>query len=246
MIDLSGQTALVTGASSGMGVAITEELAAAGMNLAITARRAELLEAVAGAARARGVEVLAEPVDVSDRQAAFDVAQTALARFGTIDILVNNAGTNSARRTVADISPDDWDHVIRVNLTGAFNFAHALIPPMREAGGGLIINIVSMAALNPSGMAGSAYSASKAGMRALTTNINLEEWRHNVRATSIHPGETDTPILDLREEVPSPEERARMVQPEDIAAAVLFVAQMPARAKIDELLITPTHRRRRR
>ena len=242
-MELSGKTALITGASSGMGVAIAEALAAAGMNLAITARRADLLEMVAETARAHGVEVLAESVDVSDREAAFAFVEAALARFGKVDVLVNNAGTNSALRTTADISPDDWDHVIRVNLTGAFNFAHALIPAMREAGGGLIVNIGSTAALSPSGMAGSAYSASKAGMRALTVNINDEEWRNRIRATAIHPGETDTPILDLRAEVPSPDERARMVQPEDIAAAVLFVAQMPARAKVDELLVTPTHRR---
>ncbi len=242
-MDMSGQTALVTGASSGMGVAIAAELATAGMNLAIAARRAELLEIVAGTARAHGVEVLISSVDVSDREAAFAFAQATLDRFGKIDLLVNNAGTNSAPRTTAEIAPDDWDHVIRVNLTGAFHFAHALIPPMREAGGGLIINIASTAALNPSGMAGSAYSASKAGMRALTININDEEWRNGIRATTIHPGETDTPILNLREEVSCPEERARMVQPEDIAAAVLFVAQMPARSKINELLITPTHRR---
>ncbi len=242
-MDLSGQTALITGASSGMGVAIAETLAAAGMNLAIAARRAELLEIVAGTARAHGVEVLIASVDVSDRGAAFAFAQATLDRFGKIDLLVNNAGTNSAPRTTAEIAPDDWDHVIRVNLTGAFHFAHALIPPMREAGGGLIINIASTAALNPSGMAGSAYSASKAGMRALTININDEEWQNHIRATTIHPGETDTPHLDLREEVPSSKERARMVQPEDIAAAVLFVAQIPPRSKINELLITPTHRR---
>lgn len=242
-MDLSGQTALVTGASSGMGLAIAEALATAGMNLAITARRAELLDVVAGTARAHGVDVLAAPVDVSDREAAFAFAQTALDQFGKIDVLVNNAGTNSAPRTTAEIDPDDWDHVIRVNLTGAFNFAHALIPPMRQAGGGLIVNIASTAALIPSGMAGSAYSASKAGMRALTININDEEWRNHIRATAIHPGETDTPILDLREEVPSSDERARMVQPEDIAAAVLFVAQMPPHSKINELVITPTHRR---
>jgi NADP-dependent 3-hydroxy acid dehydrogenase YdfG len=242
-MELSGKTALITGASSGMGVAIAEILAAAGMNLAITARRAELLDMVAATARAHGVEVLAKPVDVADREAAFAFTQSTVDRFGKVDVLVNNAGTNGAPRTTADISPDDWDRVIQVNLTGAFNFAHALIPPMRKADGGLIINIASLAALIPSGMAGSAYSASKAGMRALTININDEEWRNHIRATAIHPGETDTPILDLREEVPSSKERARMVQPEDIAAAVLFVAQMPPRSKINELLITPTHRR---
>ena len=243
-MDLTGKTALITGASSGMGIAIAQSLAAAGMNLAIAARRMDLLERTAATARTAGAEVMAESVDVADRDAVFGFARAALDRFGNVDVLVNNAGTNSAPRTTAEIDPEDWDQVIQVNLTGAFNLAHALIPSMREAGGGLIINIASTAALIPSGMAGSAYSASKAGMRALSININDEEWRHGIRATTINPGETDTPILDLRAEAPIREERDRMVQAEDIAAAVLFVAQLPPRAKIDELTLTPTHRRR--
>ncbi|MDP6348978.1 MAG: SDR family NAD(P)-dependent oxidoreductase [Chloroflexota bacterium] len=183
-------------------------------------------------------------MDVADRAATSAFARAALDLFGGVDVLVNNAGTNSDPRTVAEIDPQDWDRVVRVNLTGAFNLAHALIPSMRAAGGGLIINVASLAAFIPSGMAGSAYSASKAAMRALSININDEEWRNGIRATTIHPGETDTPILDLRPEPPSAAERARMVQVEDIAEAVLFVVQLPARTKIDELIITPTHRRR--
>jgi NAD(P)-dependent dehydrogenase (short-subunit alcohol dehydrogenase family) len=243
-MDLSGKTAIVTGVTSGMGVAIVESLAGAGMNLAIAARRVELLEKAAEVARAAGAEVLAEPLDVADRAATSAFARAALDLFGGVDVLVNNAGTNSDPRTVAEIDPQDWDRVVRVNLTGAFNLAHALIPSMRAAGGGLIINVASLAAFIPSGMAGSAYSASKAAMRALSININDEEWRNGIRATTIHPGETDTPILDLRPEPPSAAERARMVQVEDIAEAVLFVVQLPARTKIDELIITPTHRRR--
>ncbi len=243
-MNLSGKTALVTGVTSGMGVAIVEGLAGAGMNLAIAARRVELLERTAEAARAAGAEVMAEPLDVADRPATFAFARAALDLFGGVDVLVNNAGTNSDPRTVAEIYPEDWDRVIEVNLTGAFNLAHALIPAMREAGGGLVINVASMAAFRPSGMAGSAYSASKAAMRALSININDEEWRNGIRATTIHPGETDTPILDLRPEPPSAAERAHMVQAEDIAAAVMFVAQLPARVRVDELLMTPTHDRR--
>ncbi len=243
-MDLAGKTALVTGVTSGMGIAIVASLAEAGMNLAIAARRAELLEKTAQAARAAGAEVLAEPLDLADRAAGFAFAQAALDRFGGVDVLVNNAGTNSDPRTVAEIDPEEWDRVVQVNLTGAFNLAHALIPAMREAGGGLVINVASTAAFIPSGMAGSAYSASKAAMRALSININDEEWRNGIRATTIHPGETDTPILDLRAEPPSAAERERMVQAEDIAAAVLFVAQLPPRTKVDELTITPTHRRR--
>ena len=242
-MQLNGKTALVTGASSGMGLEIAKYLAEAGMNMALAARRTNVLSDVANTIRDLDCEVLAESVDVSNREASFKFVQSVIERFGTIDLLVNNAGINTSPRSTAEIKLEDWDHVIQVNLTGAFNFARAVIPHMRSAHGGLIINIASIAAVKPSSMAGSAYSASKAAMRSLTATINDEEWQNGIRATSIHPGETDTPILRLRSEVPTPEELARMVQPEDIAATVAFVAQLPPRAKIDELVITPTHHR---
>ena len=116
----------------------------------------------------------------------------------------------------------------------------ALLPGMRKLRGGVILNISSIAGLRASKLAGSAYSAAKHGLMALTHVINEEEREHGIRACAICPGEVETPILDLRPEPVSSEHRARMLQPEDVAAAALFVAGLPARACVPELVIKPT------
>ncbi len=120
---------------------------------------------------------------------------------------------------------------------------HAVLPPMREQGGGLIVNVSSMAGKRVSGLSGAAYSASKHGLNALSDSINSEEWRHGIRATSLCPGEVNTEILEKRP-VPVPqEERERMISPDDLAAAVRFVATLHPRTTIPEMLLLPTHKR---
>jgi NAD(P)-dependent dehydrogenase (short-subunit alcohol dehydrogenase family) len=161
-------------------------------------------------------------------------------RFGPVDILVNNAGTNTTPRTVADISFEDWDRLIEVNLTGAFNCVRAVLPGMRAKKDGLIINISSIAGVRAGKLAGAAYSASKHGMMALNHTINEEEMGYNIRACAICPGEVETPILDLRPEPVGAEQRARILQPEDVSAAALMVARLPARACVPLLVIKPT------
>jgi NADP-dependent 3-hydroxy acid dehydrogenase YdfG len=129
-----------------------------------------------------------------------------------------------------------------VNFTGAFNLIHAALPAMREKRSGLIFNIVSLAGLRVMPMAGLPYCTSKFAMGALGTFVNLEECEKNgIRVTNIYPGEANTPLVDKRPTPPPPEKRARMLQPEDIAACVLFVAKLHPRAVVPELVITPTH-----
>lgn len=239
MQTLAGKTALVTGGGTGIGAAIAISLADAGCKVAVTGRREAPLKALAdGYSGATPISYFA--ADVSNRQdvaALFDWAKTEL---GQIDILVNSAGANIVKRKVAELSHEDWDKLLTINATGAFNCIHAVLPQMRERKDGVIINICSVAGLRSSPLGGLAYNASKYAMRALGLTVGEEEKENKIRVTNIHPGEVETPILDERPVPVTAEHRARILQPEDIAAAALMVAQLPPRARVPEMIVIPT------
>lgn len=238
-MQLEGKTALITGGGTGVGRAIAIGFAQAGCRVAILGRREAPLRATCDAADGpKLIEYYV--VDIADRQKAFAVAGEATEKFGRIDILVNNAGVNIRERTLAELSPESWDLVMNVNATGAFNLIHAVLPQMRARKDGVIISISSIAGCRPSPLGGAAYSASKHAMSALTRVIGLEELENGIRATVISPGEIDTPILEDRPVKVSDEHRRRILQAEDVAAAALFVATLPPRANVPELIIKPT------
>lgn len=238
MGQFAGRVVLVTGAATGIGRAIAEGFVREGARVAMVGRRAaKLAEAAAGLPAAQVVQL---PCDVGVRQAVREMVGEVERQLGTVGILVNNAGTNTNPRSLAQLSDEDWDLTLATNLTGAFTCVRAVLPAMRRQGGGVILNISSIAGLRASKLAGSAYSAAKHGVMALTHVINEEEREHHIRACAICPGEVETPILDLRPEPVSKEHRARMLQPEDVAAAALFVAGLPPRACVPELVLKPT------
>ncbi|WP_435010031.1 SDR family oxidoreductase [Tundrisphaera lichenicola] len=231
-------TALVTGAGSGIGQASAVALAGIGTRVALVGRDGAKLEATRKLVGRD--DTLVEPCDVADRAGVDAMAERVLSAFDHVDILVCNAGTNVRDRSLAKLSPADWDLMIATNLTGAFNLVHAFLPGMRVRGEGLIIQICSIAGLRASLLGGAGYSASKFGQAALGIGIGREEGPRGIRSSVIYPGEVNTPILDARP-VPVPQERKdAILQPEDVAAAVRFLAQLPARANIPELVIKPT------
>ena len=243
---LEGRVAVVTGAGTGIGRAAAVALAAAGARVALSGRRAGPLAEVAAEIRAAGGESLEVAGDVAD-PAAVDALFAAVAeRWGRVDVLLNNAGINTRERNIHDISLADWQQVVAVNLSGSFYCARKALETMRRQGSGTIINLVSGAGKRAGAIPGVAYSASKAGQASLTQSINAEERAFNIRACSIFPGEVDTPIIDQRPVVPDADARARMLQPEDVAAAILLVATLPQRATIDEIVIRPTVQRDQR
>jgi NADP-dependent 3-hydroxy acid dehydrogenase YdfG len=238
-MSLAGKVALVTGGGTGIGAAIATALASAGAQVMIVGRREEPLRQVAAAVM-QGPLVRWQVADVADRAQVAQVIERTEAACGPVDLLVNNAGTNIVARKLAELDPADWDAVMAVNATGAFNLVHAVLPQMRARGAGLIINIASIAGIRPSALAGAAYNASKHALAALNASINLEEAANGIRATLLAPGEINTPLLDKRPVKVSDEARARVLQPEDIAAAVLFIAALPSRACVPELVMNPT------
>ncbi|MSQ89019.1 MAG: SDR family oxidoreductase [Betaproteobacteria bacterium] len=242
--ELKGKVAWITGGGSGIGLAGALELVQAGARVVISGRTEKTLREAEKLLKTLG-EAEGTLLDVADKQAVAATAADIEKRHGRIDILVTSAGTNigGGKRNLKTMSPEGWDDVVAINLNGLFYCCHAVIPGMRARKDGLIINISSWTGRYASPLTGPAYNASKRAVIALSESINMEECAHGIRATSILPGEVATPILEKRPVPPSPEERARMAQPEDFGKAILFVATMPARSCVNELIIAPTWNR---
>ena len=234
----SGKVAWITGGGSGIGLAGGIELARAGVHVFISGRSHETLAAAERQIKAVGTcEAIA--LDVGNKQAVAKAAE----RIGRVDILVNSAGINDPKRNFFNVSTEAWDRIVGINLSGMFYCVHAVLPGMRSRKDGLIINVSSWAGRYPSTLTGPAYNATKHAVVALTESINMEEGLHGIRATSVLPGEVATPILEKRPVPPSPEVRARMLQAEDLGKTIAFIASLPARACINEIIISPTHNR---
>lgn len=230
---LDGKTALITGASRGLGEAIALACAAEGCSVAVNYveegghDNAADAEAVVTALHATGVDAIALAADVTDEQQVADMVAAAIAHFGRLDILVNNAGI-FRDKTIKNLDRSDWDIVIAVNLTGAYNCMHAVVNHMRERDAGRIISISSV--IGQSGNIGQAnYAASKAGIIGLTKSVAREVARRNITVNAVAPGFIDagmTRALDdevvqaVLPQVPM----GRLGRAEDIAAAVVFLA----------------------
>lgn len=231
--DFAGKVAVVTGGGNGIGAATCRAFAAQGAHVAVLDRDAAAAESVAGGIADRGGNATAHAIDVADRS-AFHVAATKIAEAaGGIDVLVNGAGT-TVRQLIRDMRPEDWDRVIAVNLTGAFNGIQAVLPHMRRRGGA-IINVASIAGQRISFGGTANYSASKAGLLGLTRHAAYELAPDGIRVNAVCPGPTATAFGGA---IPSEETKAvraqkiplgRMCEPEDIADPILFLAGPAAR-----------------
>ncbi len=243
MSDLEGKVAWITGAGSGIGLAGAQALAAAGVTVVMSGRRADVLRTEAAAIIAAGGKAEVEKLDVTDAEAATRVANAILARHGKVDILVNSAGMNIPNRFWKNVSTAGWTDVLRINLDGSFFCIAAILPSMRERKDGLIINISSWAGKFDTYMTGPAYNAAKHAVVAMTAHLNHEECVNGIRACALCPAEVSTPIMEKRPIPPSAEERAKMLQPDDLGRTIRFIAEMPAHTCINELIISPTWNR---
>ena len=234
---LVGKVTLVTGAGSGIGQAAAVRLAREGGSLVLVGRREAPLKETAG--MLGGADVLIQSADIGDPATIDGVIKATLAKHGRLDLLVNAAGLNVPKRSLADCSIEDYQTVIAADLNGAFYLTRGFLPMMRQQGGGTVINSVSDSGWRGNNFAGVAYIAAKFGLRGLTEAINAEERQHGIRATSIYPGEVNTPILDRRPVPPPPEAREKMLQSADIAECIALAALLPPRAIIEDLVVRP-------
>jgi NADP-dependent 3-hydroxy acid dehydrogenase YdfG len=240
MSKLAGKAALVTGGGSGIGLAVARLLLGEGARVAITGRSADKLGAAA-AALAAGDRLIEHAADLTEAAQVERLVRDVSARLGRIDVLVNNAGVNVKERDFRQLTAQSWEQLVAGNLDSAFYCTHAVLPQMRERKEGLIIMVNSISGKRANPLGGIGYIAAKFGMRGLAMGVAAEEKDSGIRVTSIYPGEVNTPILEARPTPVSEERKQKMLQPEDVAAAVLFVATLPPHVCIPELIITPAN-----
>jgi 2-deoxy-D-gluconate 3-dehydrogenase len=231
---LDGRVAIVTGAGRGIGRAIARAFAADGAAVVLASRTPAELAAAAAEIRDAGGRVLAVPTDVTGEAAVEALVREALARFSRVDILVCAAGS-AAFGPVADAKTADWDAMLAVNLRGVMLACRAVLPAMIGQRAGTIINVASIAARRAIPGA-AAYSATKAGVVAFSRVLAEELRGAGVRVGVLLPGAVDTPIWDA---VPNPPDRAKMLRPDEVAAAALLIATLPPNAALEELTLLP-------
>jgi len=220
--DLSGQVAVVTGSTSGIGLGLAEALAGAGATVVLNGLGdAAAIEATrAGMAARHRVEVRHHPADMTRPGEIADLVASTLAAFGRLDILINNAGIQHVS-PVEDFPLDAWDRIIAINLSSAFHATRAAVPAMRAAGRGRIVNIASAHALVASPFK-SAYVASKHGVAGFTKSVALEVARDGVTVNAICPGYVKTPLVEAQI---ADQAKARGISEEDVMRDVILAAQ---------------------
>jgi 3-oxoacyl-[acyl-carrier protein] reductase len=234
-LPLSGQSALITGASRGIGLAIARRLGQMGARVAICARDAKRLQQASSNLTEEGIRNLTQVADVTRATEVSLLAENVFREFGALDILVNNAGVGRFA-PVHQFTEADWDAMLDTNLKGVFLVSRAVIPSMISRGRGHVINISSLAGKN-SFAGGSVYCASKWGLLGLTYSMAEDLRAHGIRVAAICPGSVNTEF--------SPHEGkavAKLLQPEDVAHAVAMILTEAPQSFISEVLLRPTQK----
>jgi NADP-dependent 3-hydroxy acid dehydrogenase YdfG len=243
MARLDGKVAVITGASSGIGEATAEALAAEGVSVVVAARREDRLEDLVGRIQGNGGRVLSVAADVIEEQQAHDLIKQATDELGRVDILVNNAGVMQLSKIEKGLS-DEWRRMFDVNVMGLLYVTDAAIEAMKEQGSGHIVNISSVAG-RKSGPLRGAYSGTKFAVNAISEALRVELIENNVRVTIIEPGAVETELTNHITDEEAKEGVSGLynldiLQPEDIANAIVYAVTQPERVSVNELLIRPS------
>ena len=230
-------TALVTGATEGIGRATAFALGRAGFRVGVCARTAARVEAVVAELRAEGVDAAGASADVADAAQVTAAVRQLTGALGEIEVLVNNAGVLIAR-PIEELTPEDWDVTMATNLRGLFLATRAVLPGMRSRRRGTIVNVASLAGRN--GFAGgTAYTASKHGVLGFSRSLMLEVRKDGVRVVAVCPGSVDTALL--RDQPMLKSDPQRILRPEDVAETIVHAIRLPERAMVSELDVRPTN-----
>ncbi|WP_131537548.1 3-ketoacyl-ACP reductase [Pedobacter nototheniae] len=230
MENLSGKSALITGAGKGIGKAITIALAKEGVNVGLIARTQSDLDKLAEELKTYNVKVATAVADVSDINSVNEAVKSLQNELGFLEILINNAGIGKFGKFL-ELEPNAWEEIIKVNLLGTYYVTRAIVPQMIEKATGDIVNISSSAAHSPAAVT-SAYSASKAGLIALSTSLMQEMRKHNIRVTSLSPSTTATDMaIDLKLTDGNPD---KVMQPEDLAELVVSQLKLNRRVFVKD------------
>jgi len=233
---LEGRIAIVTGAGGGLGAATALALAAEGCGVSLWDLRLSSAQAVADELTSLNVPTRALDVDVSSEESVDDAMVKTDREFGRVDFLVNCAGIDYTL-PITELTPEQWDRVLGVNLRGTFLTTRAAFPIMRRQNGGHIVNVASTAAVRAWPNA-SAYCASKWGVVGFTRATGTEGRAHNIRATALIPGGMRTGFFD-RPDLPIKPDPIHLNDPKNVARAIVFVLSQPAESVIQELFLTP-------
>ncbi|PLR33352.1 3-oxoacyl-ACP reductase [Chimaeribacter californicus] len=240
MNTLQDKIVIVTGAGSGIGKSAALMFAQRGARVVLVGRRKEALEGVAEVIEKQGGRAWVHAAHIEKKTEVEALVSGVRRQLGPVDILVNNAGSASKTLNVRWIEEAEWEQVQDVNLKAVFLLSQAVLPDMLARREGTIITVSSLAALRPNLLGGAAYGAAKAGVRNFMAYLHNTFRNNGIRATCILPGEVNTPIMDNRANPPAPAVREQMVQPDDVAEAILLCASLPARTVIEELRVAPT------
>lgn len=240
------RTALITGASSGIGEATAIRLGSEGFRLILCARRLDRLEEAAKSARAAGSpDIHLVELDVRERASVTQKIQTLPAAWRSIDILVNNAGLGVGRDPIQEGSPDDWDLMIDTNLKGLLNVTHAVLPFLLQSPSGQIINVGSIAGLEeyPNG---NVYCATKAAVDSLTRGMQMDLVKTPIRVSSVDPGMVETEFSITRykgdrRKAAQVYENFKPLQAQDVADVIAFMATRPTHVNLRQVVLLPTH-----
>jgi NADP-dependent 3-hydroxy acid dehydrogenase YdfG len=237
-MSLQNKIVVVTGGATGIGFALAQSFSEKGAQVVIGSRRQSAIDE---AIQKSGGKLHGKAVDVGNRTDVNQFMTWVESTYGKVDVLVNAAGVNIKDRTMAAMLPEQWDQVMQINATGAYNCIHAVLPGMKTRKSGFIVNISSVTGKRAIALGGVAYAASKFAMTALGTCVANEVGGEGIRVTNVYPGEVDTPILDHRPVPVTEAHRQSILRPEDIAQVVVALVDTPARVHVPEIVIKPVH-----